>query len=296
MVALILYILLTVLLGMVFKAWKQLGIHILPGILHNYLVCMGMALVFHGEIPSVGQVVQKPWIPLAVLLGLLFISGFYVFALALNRSGVGTVTAVQKMSMLLNVLFAILFLGNTPGIVETVGIIVGTAALPFLAYVPDGKTPGLGTNSGLKLPALWLLLTFLLSGATEIGLTMVELHYADSSADPLFIGTVFFLAFTLGWSILMMNSALRRHFFSVRHMLAGLALGIPNYLSIHFLMKSLGSEIPTYLVLPMANVGTILVAVVVGYYTLKERIFGRQAIGLLLAMLALFLMTLPKMP
>lgn len=296
MVHLALYIILTVLLGLVFKAWKRMGIHVLPGILHNYLVCMGMSLLFHGELPSADQIAQKPWMPVAVLLGILFISGFYVFAIALNRSGVGTVTAVQKMSMLLNVLFAILFLGNTPGIVETAGIIVGTAALPFLAYVPDGKTPGLGTDSGLKLPALWLLLTFLLSGGTEIGLTMVELHYADSSADPLFIGTVFFLAFILGWSILMMNSALRRHFFSARHMLAGLALGIPNYLSIHFLMKSLGSEMPIYLVLPMANVGTILVAVVVGYFILKERIYSRQGIGLLLAMLALFLMTLPKMP
>lgn len=298
MLALLLYIGLTVFLGIVFKVWKGYGIHVLPGILHNYVACMVMSILFQGGLTfSIEDVLTAAWFPVAVPLSILFISGFYVFAVALHLSGVGSTTAIQKMSLLINVVFASFYFGVTPGAPEFAGILLGSIALPLLVIPATDK--GLKEFSATRNSTRvwpWLLITFLISGAVEIGLTLVEIRYSESSADPLFIGTIFSMAFLIGSIILIFKPIQRIHFFSIRHWIAGWCLGIPNYLSIHFLMKALGSEIPTYLIMPMANVGTILVAVLVGWRFFSEKLDLRKILGILMAIASLLLMTLPKLP
>lgn len=288
----ILAILFAGVLGLVFKLWSSWNIRVLPAILHNYLACIAIAWGMEGQLPWDADTLGSSWFPWSIALSLCFVLGFYLFGMAVWHWGMGTMSAVQKMSMVLSTLVIVWSLDQRPAPGQWAGIALGIGAIALIMPF-NRNTQG---KTAPKSSQAWLIAggSYLLAALIEIGLVFIERGQAESSGDPRIIATIFGGAFLWGSLVLMTNATQKRSFFTLRHMGAGWLLGIPNFFSIYYLMKAIGTSPNPGLVLPVINTGTILAAVLLGRVLFREPFTGKTGIGIVLAMAALVLLSYPN--
>ncbi len=293
MLDLILSVVLAVFLGICFKVWPRFEVRVLPGILHNYIACIVAATVVNGQWPLPLSVLQEVWFPLAIGLSLFFIAGFYLFGISISVWGMATMSAVQKMSLVISALYAIVMYGEVLNLVKGMGIVLGLAAIPML-LVRQKKDPQMTAIEG-AMPngrALALVLgTFLLAGGIEIGLLVAESGLVQSTGDPRFIAVIFAGAFAFGWIINLRSPLDRAAFFTGKHMLAGWLLGVPNFFSIYFLMRAIGGDLDASVVFPVNNIATILLSTLLGVFFFRETFGMKNGWGMLFALMSLTLLT-----
>ncbi len=123
-----LYLLLTVacsvLLGFIFKLFARFGIDGFQAIVFNYATCFCCGWLHLGHFPVQAENFGAPWMPYALVLGLIFVSGFNMAALTVRYFGVTIGQIMQKMSILMTVPFAIFAYQESAGWVKIVGIII----------------------------------------------------------------------------------------------------------------------------------------------------------------------------
>ena len=73
--------------------------------------------------------------------------------------------------------------------------------------------------------------------------------------------------------------------------ISGLALAIPNFASIYFLNHALHQQIPGSIAFPILNCSVILISVLVSILFYGEKFTTKKFIGLLLALLAVFIIS-----
>lgn len=282
----------TVLLSLQFKLWGRLQITVLPAILHNYLACICTGWIMSGAHPFAVQLMKEPWFPYAFVLSLFFIVGFYFFGVAIQYWGMGVMTAVQKLSLIISASVGFAVTHTLPTGIEILGIITGIIAIPLLLF-SNGNRTDFNTKADVLRKALLLaVVSWAISGCIEIGLLIVERTVSTESGNPLFIGTLFMFAFAWGMLQLVRSRKLISKFFTVKHLAAGWALGIPNYFSIYYLMRSLGSENSPGIVIPIINTATILVATLLGVVLFQEKLSTIQIAGVAMALLTVLLLSL----
>ena len=77
----------------------------------------------------------------------------------------------------------------------------------------------------------------------------------------------------------------------LKELLAGIAVGVPNYFSSFFLLSSL-ERLPSFLVYPIFSTGTIVLVMLVSTLLFKERPTKKQYAGIAMILLALVLLNL----
>jgi drug/metabolite transporter (DMT)-like permease len=99
-----------------------------------------------------------------------------------------------------------------------------------------------------------------------------------------FVFTIFFSAFIYTYIYLLVKKIK----FDKNTYKLGLILGVPNVLSIHFLLAAL-SELPAIVVFPVMNIGVIVVTATAAYILWKEQInlYGKIAIAVGIAAILL---------
>ena len=77
----------------------------------------------------------------------------------------------------------------------------------------------------------------------------------------------------------------------IREVLFGVLIGIPNFFSAKFLLKSL-EELPAVIVYPSYSVATILLVTLAGVLVFRERLGKQQWIGLVAILTALVMLNI----
>ncbi|MCF8236725.1 MAG: hypothetical protein K9I85_01075 [Saprospiraceae bacterium] len=290
---LILSVVLAVFLGICFKVWPRFEVRVLPGIIHNYIACIVAAAGVIGSWPLQYSVVHEAWFLLAISLSLFFIAGFYLFGISISVWGMATMSAVQKMSLLISALYAIVVYGEALSIYKGMGIVLGLAAIPLLLVRQKSVSiPAEQDNEISNGRALALVIgTFLLAGGIEIGLLVAESGLVDTTGDPRFIAVIFAGAFVFGWIIMLGSPIDRAAFFTWKHLLAGWLLGVPNFFSIYFLMRAIGGVLDASVVFPVNNIATILLSTLLGVFIFRETFGLKNSWGMVFALLSLTLLT-----
>jgi uncharacterized membrane protein len=271
------------LITIIFKLYKTFEIDTFQAIVINYFVCLTTGFFLTGEWAFAGQVWEQPWFRYSILLGLIFISSFYMIALTVQHFGITFTAIMQKMSVVLTILFTILVYNESAGIVKIIGIICALAAI-YLINKPD-------KDFNLKQFKGWLILlptfTFLSNGIIEIILFIVETEQIAPNGDFRFISFNFFTAGMLGMPFLLFKVAKGQSKFQWKNFLAGIALGVPNFFSIYYMMKILTIGMEGSVVFPINNVGILIFSALIGFLVFKEKITSQAIIGLILAILAI---------
>jgi drug/metabolite transporter (DMT)-like permease len=287
MVFLLLTILANVGIFVVFQLFKQFRIHTFHAIIFNYLTCVVTGLIYHGTEPLLALHIHTPWLPLAILLGLIFIGTFYLMALTTQRSGITVASIATKMSLVVPVMFTLFVLHTQSKIFDFwnyLGIGLGLGAIVFSSIK---KEKSKGKPQGWS--AMWLpVLVFVFSGVIDTSINFATARLILPGQEGIFPVVIFGCAFLIGTAILLVT----RQRPALRSVLFGIGLGIVNYFSIYFLILTLGAfSSDGAMVYPILNTGIILVSAGISVVIYKERLSKINKIGLFMAILAIVLIS-----
>ncbi|MGA8854633.1 MAG: EamA/RhaT family transporter [Christiangramia sp.] len=284
MIYLLLSVLSSTIIFVVFRLYQKFGINTLQAIVVNYFIACLVGFFGYIEGSDFTHVPSEKWFPGALMLGFLFIAVFNLAAITTQKSGLSVVAVATKMSVAIPVFFGIFLYNESTGILKILGILLAFVAV----YLTSIKTKeGISIKSkNLVFP----LLVFLGSGIIDTSLKFLETSYVSKTDVGLFSSTIFATAGTIGIIILIIQGFMGKLEINFRNILGGIALGIPNYYSIYFLVMALRSEgFESSTIFTMNHVAIVTFSTLVGIILFKEKLIRKNWIGLGLAIISIIL-------
>jgi len=284
---LLLSILASTLIFVIFKVFERYNINVLPAIITNYVVACLCGLIAYKGNATLVDVIHFNWFYYTIALGALFIAVFTLMAKTTQQSGLSVVSVATKMSVVIPVVFGLVYYKESLGILKGIGILLALLAV-YLASVKSKDGVTIKSNA-LVLP----LLVFLGSGVIDTSLKFLEEKFVNQVDIPLFSSTIFAAAFSIGVLLLLYQKIQRRFTFNFRNIIAGIILGIPNYFSIYFLVKALRSNLlDSSGIFTVNNVAIVLASTIIGILSFKERLLTKNWIGILFAIISIILVAI----
>ncbi|MDR5589766.1 EamA/RhaT family transporter [Christiangramia sp. SM2212] len=284
MIYLLLSVLSSTIIFVVFRLYKKFGVNTLQAIVVNYFIACTVGFFGYIEGSDLSHVPSENWFPGALMLGILFITVFNLAAITTQKSGLSVVAVATKMSVAIPVLCGIFLYNESTGILKILGILFALVAV----YLTSIKT-----EEGISIKKenlIFPLLVFLGSGIIDTSIKYLETSYVSETDVGLFSSTIFATAGSLGILILIGQGVMGNLKISFKNILGGIALGIPNYYSIYFLVMALRSEgFDSSTIFTMNHVAIVTVSTLVGILLFKEKLIRKNWIGLILAVISIIL-------
>lgn len=284
MIYLILSILCSTAIVLLFKTLGVAKIQVFPTICLNYLICVICAWITEGEMPLNQSSIQEPWFPYALFLGVIFITGFNITAMTVQIFSVTVAAVMQKMSLVLTVLYTIVFYQEAVNFFKITGILLALVAIILINWP---EKPIQGTRKVRKWH--WYLFpayTLLSSALIEIIFFRVE-KMTGNGADLGFIALIFGIAGLIGNAVLIFGLIRGKIRFGWKEVAAGSTLGVINFGSIYYLLKVIGVGWEGSVVFPINNVSIITLSTIIAILFFKEKLLKINSLGLAFAVVAI---------
>lgn len=284
MIWLLFSIICSTLIFVIFKYFDKFGVDNLQAIIVNYVVAFSLGMGLHGFETPLLEIPGKNWFWSAFLLGIIFIWLFQLMALASQKIGVSVVSITVKMSLVIPVVFGILYYQESVGLLKIIGI--GLAL--FAVYLTTAKNKSKKSSElYIKLP----LILFFGSGIMDTFINYNQEEVVMASEHGLFTSSIFGMAAVFGCILLFIQHRKNKVKLNIKNLWAGIILGIPNYGSIYFLIRSLNhNNMESSIVFPINNVGIVALSVLVGLFLFSEKLNLKNKIGIALALLSIALL------
>ncbi len=245
-----------------------------PMLAVNYLVCFLVSLPFiqsHAAPGGMGFAVG-----LGAVGGVLYLGAFLLLQHNVRQNGVALSSAFMKLGVAVPTVLGFTLFREPIGATRVTGVALTVIAILSLCGRPQTPSPRAGGAGSLLL--------LLLTGGMADGLSKFYAAYGNPDLEGHFLCFVFAFALMLCAGL----CAALRQWPTGRDLLYGLLLGLPNYFSSRFLLRSLAS-VPASIAYPVFSCGTILLTTLSGALLFREKNSARQwaALGLVLAALAL---------
>jgi len=274
----------------VFKLFEKFKINNLHAIVFNYITAGVCGIVVQGEFEKLQSVPNFSWFYYALLLGGFFIFIFFLMALTTQKGGLSVVSVATKMSVVIPILFGLFYYNESLGLLKGLGITLALIAV-YLASIKAKEGLSI-SKENLILP----LLVFLGSGLIDTSVKFLEEEYVSKDDVAIFSSTLFFAAAIVGIGVLIFQKIKGNFKFEYKSILGGIALGIPNFFSIYFLVGALRSDLmESSGIFTVNNIGIVMLSTFAGILLFKERLLLKNWIGILLAIISIVLITLSKL-
>lgn len=235
-----------------------------------------------------GHVFEHPIMALfAGLQGFAFFGLFTLMGWMSRTVGVGYMTIVAKMSLVMPVVFAWLYYGDAMPWLRFVGVGLALVAIFLINYGEKSKSADQRASAGMLV--LLSIVLFVGSGASDILFKVLKMDYQGLVADEEYVIVLFAAASLASLPVFAMRILKGGLKLSAPTLLGGIALGIPNYYSIAFLVGSLKFFDATVFY-PVNNTAILLVMALVGVVIFREKLNKWKAIGLMLATAAVVML------
>ena len=245
----------------------------------NYLMCTALAAICTGTwnfFPT-----STDGFPFSVGLG--FISGvFYMSSFMLlqwntKKNGIVLSSMFMKLGVMVPTLMAIAVFHEKPKMVQVLGMLLALAAILLI---------NMEKGSGRAASGAGLVFLLIAGGMTD-GMSKIYEELGVSALKNHFLLYTFIVAFALCVAVCLV----KKQGLTGADLGFGLLIGIPNYGSALFLLRSL-SSIPAMIAYPTYSVASIVLVTLVGVMVFKEKLSRRQGVSLAIISTALVLLKL----
>lgn len=284
MIYLLLSVLSSVIIFVVFKLFDRFKINILHAIVINYFVACASGIIAYDSPVSISAIVNYDWFYYTLALGVLFIIVFNLMGITTQRSGLSVVSVATKMSVVIPILFGLLYYKESFGYLKLIGVLLALVAV-YLTSIKS-KEGIVFDRKTLVFP----LLVFIGSGIIDTSLKYLENSFVAENDVPIFSATIFGSAAIIGILILIYFAIQGKFKFEFKNILGGVALGVPNYFSIYFLVKALRSTVlDSSGIFTVNNVAVVMISTLIGILLFKEKLSSKNWVGIVLAIVSIFL-------
>ena len=290
MISLILSIIFTVLLFVCFKEFEKREINTHQAITINYITASLLAYIINYNDINIIGLISSNWIDnsneyftnefyflfSSIFLGIFFVIMFNIMAITTQRLGISIASLSSKISLIIPVLTSILIYENTKFyFINGLGIILAMISV-YLTLKKDVKP---------SYPITIAIILFFGAGILDTSLDFIQYNFLKSNSDNFnFIVIVFFSAFIAGFLKIIFG----HHKIQLKNIYSGIMLGIPNYLSIYFVLEAL-NQLGGITVFPVLNIGVVLISAIISFIYYKEKINFINWIGISLVCISIFL-------
>lgn len=286
MLYLLLAIFCSVCLLLVLKYTERHGISTLPVLVVNYAVCCVIGSLFSPEPVSLAAFTEKNWMLPSLLLGIVFISVFYMVAVSTQKIGVAVTAVAFKLSVVIPVGAAYFLYGDRFSPLKITGIALAIAAI-FLTSKEESNTLRPKGMLALLPP-----LVFLGSGISDAAFNFIQTKYLAASELNFFLVSLFGTAGTIGFLLLLCSCIFKQKFPQAKAVLWGIALGVPNYGSAYFMLLALEhSGVDGSALWTLNNIGIIVLSAFAALLLFNERINRYGIAGIFIAILSILLIS-----
>ena len=300
MFSILISILATTWIFILFKLFPKYGVNTFQAIVVNYLTACVCGILLYGNTLTNAAFEHTSWIPFVFLCGILFISLFYLMGISSQRNGVSITSVAVKMSMAISMGLMIVLYHESITSLKIGGIIFAILGVIIMSYERKQLRPESfrekkvtsrklsGRNSSLFSRNLILFAIFLGCGLLDVVLNYVQSFHLEHLSTSLFSAFGLGMAGVFGGIVLLVNILRKKEKFEKKSILAGILLGIPNYFSIYYLIKSYSSTPwSDSTVIAVLNVTTVITSTLAGLVLFKEKLNLQKSIGLILSLLAI---------
>jgi len=201
-------------------------------------------------------------------------------------SGVSVASVATKMSLAIPVVMGMLLYGEQLSALQIIGIVLALVAV----YLASVKVKSIRINrKALILP----LLVFLGSGIIDTSIQYFEEIHLTDQEIPVFSSMIFGFAALTGLIFIGMKAVKTPLKINLKNIVGGIALGVPNYFSIYFLIRALRSDIlSSAAIFTLNNVAIVMFSTIFGILLFKEKLSLKNWGGVALAILSIILVAL----
>lgn len=283
------YLLLTIIcstcLMLVFKYLDHLDVKTFPVIVINYLVCTIIGFSLESQQFSITTSISQPWFPFAIFIGLMFITVFYLVGLSTRLNGVTPATVAFKLSVVVPVAAAFVLYGDAVSFLKITGILLALVAIYLTSKTEEHVKSGAGGI--LKFLPVFI---FIGSGIVDATINYTQTNYLVGISYNSFLIFLFGTATTLGSIALIFNIMRGKNTLHLKTIGAGILLGVPNYGSLYFMIKTLEfSGMESSAIWPVNNIGIITLSSFSAFFLFKERISRVNILGIVIAIISIIL-------
>ncbi len=222
-------------------------------------------------------------------MGCMFISIFNVIGITTQKIGVAVASVANKLSLVIPFVFSIWLYSEEVTALKLTGIAIAMVSVVLTCWQERKYADGLHRTKNttlILLPAV----VFFGSGLLDAMVKYVEQTYLNENNNNAYLIASFATAAAIGFIILIALVASRKIKFDKRSIIAGIAIGIPNYFSIWCLVKVLKQNAGnSSAIIPINNMGIVLFSAVAAWFLFKEKLSAINLVGILLAVGAIAL-------
>lgn len=271
-----------------FKLFDQYKLPNINGIVINYLVAAILGFAISDNRSVVLDIFSESWAPLAIIIGVLFIVMFFVIGYSSIVSGMSLTTLASKMSVVIPILFSILYFGENVTEIKIFGLILAVVGLVLAVFK---KQKGGGLSKQFWIP----IILFVGMGCVDSLVKYAQETYVNDDISSVFTALLFFVSFLVGLITMLFKPSGFKAFRNPKVLLLGTGLGIVNYGSIYFLIRALNSKVfDSSVIFGINNIGIISLSAIIGYVFFKERLTKMNWIGLMICIVAILVLYITK--
>ncbi len=287
MIFLLLSILCNSLLFIILKYFGRFKVNTLQALVFNYITAFSLGVMTNDSGIPFTTLPQMPWFWLILVTGTLFIIVFLLIAKTAQEIGVSVATVANKMSVIIPVTIAVLFYHNSCGPLKILGIGLALTALLLTSL----KEKGAAASSPRGLWMFFLpLIVFIGSGVIDALVNFAQERLITKEYSSLFLAGCFAVAGCIGIVTVAFRYLIKKEKIVLQSVIAGIVLGVPNYISIHCMMKALNSKVLESSVLyPINNMGIVLLSTAGAVLIFKEKLSWKNTVGILISVVAILL-------
>lgn len=244
----------------------------------NYLICSLLGASYAGfDLVCPNVLGFSTTVALGIVGGILFLASFMLLQRNTARNGIVLSSVFMKLGLLVPMILSVLVFRELPTWTQITGFCIALLAI-VLINVKKG-------NSANRFR--WELLALLLMGGGADAMSKVFEVLGPAALSNQFLFYIFAAALVL-CVVLVVYKKERP---GIREFLFGAAIGIPNFFSSKFLLRSL-ADLPAVVVYPSFSIATMLITTLAGVFFFKERLRKLQWLALVAIVAALFLLNI----
>ena len=208
---------------------------------------------------------------------------FNLYAHGAQTIGVTPSTIANKMSMIIPIIIGIILLNEEVTFNKILGISFAFVAI-FLSSIGDRK------YSLNKNHLIIIVLLFIGQGLADGILNWAQEFILNGSNMNLFFAVTFLAAGFSGLLCLFFKLSSQKVEIEPKSIIWGIVLGIPNYLTLLYFVKSLKSELfSSSEIFPIINIGVIIFCTILSIILFRERVSIYNWLGVILGVFSIFI-------
>ena len=266
----------------VFKMFEKYKVDNLQALIVNYITAGFCSYLFLETDFSLNYILESDWLYHSMIIGTLFIIIFNFYAFGIQKAGVAVTTVANRMSLIIPVCAALILYPEE----NTFTLLKGIAFFLALTGIYLSSTKGGKLSFDKKY--LWLIILVFVGQGISDSIFNDFAQKFPNEGSYLFFMVLFFMASISGILILSGRSIRARNPLQLKSVFWGVIFGIPNFFSLVFLLKALGS-ISSSIVFPIVGMGVVISSSLIGLLLFQEKLTRNNWIGILLSICAIYI-------